>query len=362
MSSIFVSALLGSSPAIQSFNQQLDDAILKDVLVVLLGEAETGKASAAFKIHQQTSFADAPFITLDCSTLEPELFESSLFGHLSGAFSGAITNQQGRIELATGGTLFLDEVQFLSQAVMIKLFNAIAQGFYYPLGSEQPSILNARIVLGVNTSDFCHQAWLDIAQIMPAQLDVNALTLPALRERPADIADLFSAYYLFCFDQSLISPDLSSDALAQLQQFGWFNNLLDMKSLVELLGNGWHGREVTLQALPLSFQAAQMDAMPALFDSAEPDDSPQAELDFAALSDCWGFNDSWAPTTSDVIEVDNFNLDENKGLKTYLQDIEIALILAALKRCDENVSRAAKLLKLNRTTLVEKIKKYAISA
>jgi sigma-54 specific flagellar transcriptional regulator A len=147
-----------------------------------------------------------------------------------------------------------------------------------------------------------------------------------------------------------------------LQQFGWFNNLLDMKSLVEKLGDGWHGEEVMREDLPVGFQATPIDAVPSLFNSADQDDSPQAELDFAALSDCWGFNDSWAPTGHDVIEVDNFNLDENKGLKTYLQDIEVALIHAALKRCDENVSRAAKLLKLNRTTLVEKIKKYAISA
>jgi sigma-54 specific flagellar transcriptional regulator A len=364
MSTLFKSALVGSSSSILNFNRQLDAAIAQDTLLVLLGDSATGKESAAFKLYQKTSYSDAPFLSLDCSTIELELIESELFGHVAGAFDGAIRARSGRLEMANGGAVFIDEIQLMPEEVRIKLFHAIEQGFYYPIGSDQPSILSARVVLGVSITPFFNQVWLDISAVFSAQFGITELVMPTLSERLDDLEDLFYGVYLAHFSVSLQPPKLTAEALNALKQYNWSANLDDLHALVELLGDGLHGQVIGLGDLPERYQFASYPAQSemSLFDTAGADLLiDQQSPDFEALSDCWGFNDSWAPVSSSMLAVEGFDLDANEGLKAYLQQIEVSLIVAAFERCEENMSQTAKLLKLNRTTLIEKMRKYGIN-
>jgi sigma-54 specific flagellar transcriptional regulator A len=364
MSILFKSALVGSSPSIINFNLQLDAAIAQDTLVVLLGDSATGKESAAFKLYQKTTYGDAPFLSLDCSTIELELIESELFGHVAGAFSGAIRARSGRLEMASGGAIFIDEIQLMPEMVRIKLFHAIEQGFYYPLGSERPSILSAKIVLGVSITPFFDQAWLEMSSVFSTQFGITEIVMPSLPERLDDLEALFAGLYLAQFSASLTPPMLSSETLDALKQYPWSANFHDLRALVELLGDGLHGQVIKLVDLPERYRFTTYDAQSEinLFDTSDGDLLlDQAQPDFEALSDCWGFNDSWAPANSTMVEVNNFDFEANQGLKTYLQQVELSLIVAAFDRCEHNVSQAAKLLKLNRTTLIEKMRKYGIN-
>ncbi|WP_044408958.1 sigma-54-dependent transcriptional regulator [Thiomicrospira microaerophila] len=354
MSSFFFSVLEGTSVAITQFRQQLDDAMAHSGPWVLLGERATGKLSVAFEMHQQRGALGAPFIHLDCATLEPSLAETTLFGHVEGAFSGAICAGLGRLEMARGGTLFLDGIECLPSSVRTKLFDAIAQGRYVPFGANQSVMVDVRCVLGVTTASFSDQAWLDIMPVTPRLSGLNVLRVPALSERLDDIECLFCACYLACFPQSSTPPSLALDALARLEHDGWPDNLDDLARLVTLLGDSWHGRVVLLSDLPARYSSDWLDPASAsclLFNDAG---------DFEALSDCWGFAEGWSASAASVVAVEGFDLEANEGLKRYLQDVEVALIAAALKRCEDNVSQTAKLLKLNRTTLIEKMKKYAL--
>ena len=221
--------LIGQSKAHKHLLEEIRLVAGSDLTVLVTGETGVGKELVAQAIHQQSARADKPMISLNCAALPDTLVESELFGHVRGAFTGAVGERRGKFELANGGTLFLDEVGELSLAVQAKLLRVLQSGQLQRLGSDQEHQVDVRLIAATNR---------DLAEEVRAgryradfyhRLSVYPLRVPALRERGRDVL-LLSGYFL---EQNrsrmgLNSLRLSSDAQAALLAYDWPGNVREL--------------------------------------------------------------------------------------------------------------------------------------
>ncbi|MCS5514748.1 nitric oxide reductase transcriptional regulator NorR [Pseudomonas qingdaonensis] len=242
-----------------------------DLTVLVTGETGVGKELVAQAIHQQSARADKPMISLNCAALPDTLVESELFGHVRGAFTGAVGERRGKFELANGGTLFLDEVGELSLAVQAKLLRVLQSGQLQRLGSDQEHQVDVRLIAATNR---------DLAEEVRAgryradfyhRLSVYPLRVPALRERGRDVL-LLSGYFL---EQNrsrmgLNSLRLSSDAQAALLAYDWPGNVRELEHLIgrsSLKALGQHPERpkiLTLEARDFDLPSAGPGAAPSV--------------------------------------------------------------------------------------------------
>jgi len=306
-----------------------------DTTVLLRGESGTGKEMAARTIHEASNRRNGPFVAINCGAIPAELLESELFGHEKGAFTGAIATRKGRFELAEGGTLFLDEIGDMSLPMQVKLLRVIQERVYEKVGSNVTQKCDVRIIAATHR---------DLEQAIGAggtfredlyyRLNVFPIELPPLRERPEDLPVLVAEFAARLTARGHCAPTLTADALAALATHTWPGNVRELGNLVERLAVLYPDRPIRATDLP----------------------GPYAKLapagsaaDVIALPIASASNDAVVRLTSEGID-----------LKEHLARIEIALIRQALARADGVVAHAAKSLKLQRTTLVEKLRKYGM--
>jgi len=364
----------GSSAAIQYVRTMIEQVAKTDASVLILGESGTGKEVVARNIHALSKRCKAGFVPVNCGAIPADLLESELFGHEKGAFTGAISSRQGRFELAEKGTLFLDEIGDMSLPMQVKLLRVLQERTFERVGSNKSIESNVRILAAThrNLEENINDG--KFREDLFYRLNVFPIELPSLRERLEDVPFLLQDQIDKLEADERGSVRLTAEATEMLGQYTWPGNVRELSNLVERLSILYPDSIVDAQHLPPKYQPAT--TYKSCVESAKSKPPFNPALMFADLDE----NDDIEkcllkklPTdlpkkiTEGFAEVaitsDNSTMDdEGLDLKEHLAGMEVALITQALGKTDGVVAHAAKLLKMRRTTLVEKLKKYGIKA
>ncbi|MFN3201712.1 MAG: sigma-54 interaction domain-containing protein [Bradymonadia bacterium] len=310
--------IIGADPAIRRVFKLIDKVAPTDSTVLVLGESGTGKELVARAIHHASDRHKKPLIPVNCGAIPANLLESELFGHVKGAFTGASGSRQGRFELAHGGTIFLDEVGEMEPQLQVKLLRVLQERCFEPVGGSRSIEVDVRVIAATNRELEEEVAAGRFREDLYYRLNVVPVELPALRERQQDIPVLIHHFNdRLAQKRGRCVEGFSDDAMRRLTAYPWPGNVRELENIVERLSVFCQDEVVQL------------------------DDLPSKILNRARKQD--GF----------CLDLP----DEGLDLKGMLTDIEDHLIRQALERTAWNKNQAASLLGLNRTTLVEKLKK-----
>lgn len=338
--------LVGSSSAMGRVNALIRQVSPFDSSVLVLGESGTGKEMVARAIHDCSPRRDKPFVAINCGAIPAELLESELFGHEKGAFTGAISTRKGRFEMAEGGTLFLDEIGDMSLPMQVKLLRVLQERMYERVGSNRTLRCDVRIIAATHRN--LEQAVADgrFREDLYYRLSVFPLEMPSLRERLEDMQELIVEFNHRLQRRGLQSVRFSGSALQALRQHAWPGNVRELSNLVERLAILYPNSEVRASDLPEKYRGVQpID---------ESGGGVRAMLD--------GQNKPVSAQQRSVMDTEVLLPEGGVDLKDHLADIEVGLIRQALDITDGVVAHAAKLLRMQRTTLVEKLRKYGLQS
>ncbi|MBS4017250.1 MAG: sigma-54-dependent Fis family transcriptional regulator [Dechloromonas sp.] len=229
-----VDGVICRSDAMQGICERLKRIAPTNATVLITGESGTGKEVAARALHRMSARHAGPFVPINCAAIAAELIESELFGHVKGAFTGAQSAREGLFYYAQGGTLFLDEVAEMPAAAQAKLLRVLEERRIRPVGSEQEIPVDVRVIAATNRNLKEEVAQQRFRQDLYYRLQVVELNLPALRERPDDIA-LLARHFIASMAQALNVPplDLTPRALARMAAYDWPGNVRELRNFIE---------------------------------------------------------------------------------------------------------------------------------
>lgn len=330
--------------------------------VLIHGESGTGKELIASAIHRLSLRSHKRFVAINCSAIPESLLESELFGHEKGAFTGAVGRRAGHFEMAAGGTLFLDEIGDMPMRLQAKLLRVLQERTFTPVGGSEQKSADVRIVAATNIDleKAVNQGQFRLDLFY--RLNVLPVQMPALRDRGEDIPQLLD-YFLGAANRNhqLQNPCyFTSEVVQILQGFSWPGNVRELQNLVERLVIMVGGGPVLIDHLPTEYRKqsprAQLNTP-----SLAPRDLSSFDQTFTKPSSSESSFVVQGPLGSNRAPKDFGKLpDEGMNLSNFISELENSLIVQALERTGQNRNQAAKLLGLNRTTLVERIKKRRI--
>ena len=299
--------IVGDSPAIQGVLVGIAKASTTPATVFISGESGTGKELVARAIHYSSPRAARPFIPINCGAIPEELFESELFGHAKGAFTGATKSTHGYFQAADGGTIFLDEVSEMSPAAQVKLLRIIQDGEVWMIGSTRPRKVNVRILAATNRDPATLVKKRSLREDLFFRLSVINLSLPPLRERGNDVLLLARHFAArFAAEAGRPEPHISSSARRALKNYTWPGNVRELQNIMNHLVVMSDGKSVDVSDLPSLMR---------------------------------------------------FSLDPEGAPRRTLAEVETDHIRAVLASVDGNKTRAARILGIDRKTLRERLKK-----
>lgn len=313
--------IVGESAQMQDIFRLVERVADSDSTILINGETGTGKGLIAHAIHKQSYRSNQSFVSINCGAIPENLLESELFGHVKGAFTGATGNKVGKFEAADGGTIFLDEIGDMSHDLQVKILKVLEERCFEPVGSCKTVNVNVRIVAATHRDLEEEVQKGNFREDLFYRLYVIPIKLPALRERRSDIAHLVS-HFMHGHHQNNNSnvKAISQEALEVLMQHTWPGNVRELANTIERIvvikGNGEIG----------------VDDLPPKMKNGSPSTgivSPELTADGLCLS-------------------------------TAVSEFEKRLIYQSLEKTKWVKNRAAKLLQVKRTTLVEKIKRYEL--
>ena len=309
-------ALIGESPPLRKLRALIADIADRSCTVIVNGESGTGKELVARHIHARSSRRDGPFVPVDCTTLSDSLFESQLFGHVKGAFTGAERATLGFFRAADGGTLLLDEIGELSLPAQAKLLRCIQDSAVVPLGSFEPIHVDVRITAATHRNLKAMVQRGEFREDLYFRLHVIRLCVPPLRDRRDDIPAL-AVHFLQFFAASYEEParQLAPEATRALQAYDWPGNVRELANALEQAHVLAKHTLITVADLPEEVRMSTCARPPAT-------DEPLLSLESA----------------------------------------ERLLIARALRAADGNQTRAAALLKVDRRRIYRKVRQYALHA
>ena len=314
------SEMLGESAPIQALRQKIGKVAPTRGRVLIQGESGTGKELVARAIHQLSARSSAPFIKVNCAAIPDDLIESELFGHERGSFSGATNRKRGKFELADNGTLFLDEIGDMSLSAQAKVLRALQSGEIYRVGSEQPLVVDARVIAATNKN--LQEAIQNntFREDLFFRLNVVPLKVPRLAERSEDIPLLTTAFVQeFCSENGMRHKTISTKALNVLSTYHWPGNIRELKNICERL-------------VIMSGETIDVSDIP---EHISPSAANSTSFTFDALSG-------------------------SLTLKAFRELAERHFIEGTLRTFGWNVTRAAETLGIERTNLHKKIKALGI--
>ncbi len=318
--------------------------------VLILGESGTGKEVLAKYIHH-LSQRKGPFLAINCAAIPEELLEAELFGYEKGAFTGATKTKPGKFELAHQGTIFLDEIGDLSLKLQAKLLRVIQEKTIERLGGEKPIKVATRIIAATNQDLEKMVQERRFREDLFYRLNVFPIYIPPLRERREDIPDLCEFFLkMVCKREDIPKKKLNPEVLALFLEYDFPGNVRELENMIERLVILSEGEEITLQDLPHPLLDKIQSSKPKKniiiskkVTLPQPEEKIVEERFF--LTAPLPLNDPFSP---------DFNLNE------YLREMEIFYLKKALELAQGVKSKAAKLLGLNRTTFLEKLKRYGL--
>jgi Nif-specific regulatory protein len=321
--------LIGNSSLMKDVYELIEKISDTDSTILITGESGTGKELVAKILHYNSSRSQAPFVPLNCAAIPKDLLESELFGHEKGAFTGALNTRIGRFELAHNGTLFLDEIGELAPSLQVKLLRVLQEKEFERVGGVKIIKINVRILVATNKDLEKAIREGTFREDLYYRLNVIPLNLPPLREKTDDIPLLVN-YFVQEFAKKRRREPLtfSTEAIRYLMRYRWPGNVRELENLIERLTILTSKDTVTASDLPEKFYQTT---------DSQPTDDTHAR------------------------QIIDFNFPEGGiDINSVVRNIERNLILKALEKTGGVKNRAAKLLGLNRTTLIEKMKKMKI--
>ncbi len=317
--------IIGQSPPMQEIFRLIDKVARTDSTVLVLGDSGTGKELVARAIHYQSDRSTGPLVPVNCGAIPTELLESELFGHEKGAFTGAVKSRLGRFELAEGGTIFLDEIGDMSPMLQVKLLRVLQDHQFERVGGTKTITADIRVIAATNQDLKKKVEEISFREDLYYRLNVIPIRIPPLRERKEDIP-LLAQFFLERLERTkgLGVVNIDPRVMEMLVNYSWPGNVRELENLME--------RMVIL----------------AEGDTIRPEEAPQKLTRPAA----------GAPDLAPLgLQFSEEGIDFNAAVDAF----ERQLIDEALRRTGGVKNRAAALLRLNRTTLVEKIKKKGLA-
>ncbi|MCU0589505.1 MAG: sigma-54 dependent transcriptional regulator [Syntrophobacteraceae bacterium] len=315
--------IVGQSPPMQKLYRTIQRVSRTATTVLILGESGTGKELIANAIHFNSDRKDKPFVPINCGAIPEELLESELFGHERGAFTGALKERKGRFELAHQGTVFLDEIGEMSQKLQVKLLRFLQEKRFERVGGGRTIQVDAGIIAATNKDLEKAVEEGSFREDLFYRLNVIPMHVPPLRERDGDVPLLIHHFLKrHCQEKDIPLKRLSKASMETLDRYPWPGNVRELENLIERLVILTDGDEIDLEDLPPRIRQCQATR-------------PSSLLDISLG-------------------------EKGMDLKKTLDDLENHLIMEALRRANGVKNRAANLLGLNRTTLIEKMKKKKI--
>ncbi|WP_272700624.1 sigma-54 interaction domain-containing protein [Desulfovibrio sp. Fe33] len=333
--SLNLDGIIGNSPALAKVFKVLKKVAPTDSTVLVTGESGTGKELLVRALHRNSVRRDMPFVPINCGAIPRELLESELFGHEKGAFTHAIRSRPGRFELADGGTIFLDEIGDMDLSLQVKILRALQEKEIERVGGTSIKKVDVRVVAATNRDLEGEVASGRFREDLFYRLNVIPLKLPPLRERGMDIL-LLAEHFLgrHCGSKARKALTLTDKARQMLLTYSWPGNVRELENFMERLTILCDGCEVKPQDLPEKI-------------FADIGESPLREEEIIEPLRPVGF--AW-PSLKDM-------RDKDLKLKDFLEAIEGRLLAEALEQADGVKNKAAELVGIKRTTLIEKLKK-----
>lgn len=330
--------IFGKSRAAEQLQKHIELIAPTNMSVIITGETGTGKEFVANAIHLSSKRADKPFVAIDCGALSKELAGSELFGHVKGAFTGAMSDKIGSFEVANGGTLFLDEIGNLSYENQIKLLRVLQERKIKRVGGNTDISVDVRILCATNEDlrDAVRQG--RFREDIYHRLDEFRIDLPALRERRADIM-LFAEHFLEIANQQLEKDVLGFDdeARDKFRDYYWHGNLRELQNVVKRAVLLTQGDYITVDVLPHEIVSPTYI-------------SPEETVSYVV--------DSVRPGSPPVVQQSAPSGGSN--LKSVSESAERVAILKVLEKTGYNKTKAAEVLNIDRKTLYNKLKAYDI--
>ena len=311
--------IIGHGSAMKKIFRTVEKVADSDTTIMLNGETGTGKGLIARAIHRASGRNDKPFVQINCGATPEGLLESEFFGYRRGAFTGAVSDKVGKFEMAKGGTIFLDEIGDMSADLQVKVLRVLEEGEFERVGGNKTIKTDARFIAATHRDLEEEVQKGNFREDLFYRLYVIPIMLPTLKERRNDIPYLVE-YFLEQFNQKKNSSitTMSVDAMEIIINYTWPGNVRELRNLIERLVVLNEGGEILPRDLPEKMRVGIGRAAP-----------PKVEMNAEGIS-----------------------------FSTAVSEFEKALIVSALEKSNWIKNRAAKLLKIKRTTLVEKIKRY----
>lgn len=337
--------VVGPSAVFQQILKQIRLVAPTNYSVIIYGETGSGKEAIANEIHRHSKRSSEPFIAIDCGALSKDLAASELFGHEKGSFTGALNQKVGSFELANGGTIFLDEIANLSYEVQVSLLRVVQERKMRRVGGTKDIELDVRILVASNEKLWNATQSGKFREDLYHRFNEFSIEIPPLRERREDIMH-FANHFLRITNKELSKNvrGFSSDVINAFNNYVWYGNLRELRNVVKRAVLLTDGETVELKSLPFEitnyekineFIPSQASVVTSINETPQP-----------------------APAQPAPAAVKSRSTDLN--LKSASIDAEYETILAALKQVNFNKSKAAKLMKIDRKTLYNKIKEYQL--
>lgn len=332
-------SLVGTSRSVQEVRGLMGQVADKDVSVLITGQSGTGKEVVARNLHYNSHRRNEPFVPVNCGAIPAELLESELFGHEKGAFTGAITARSGRFELAEGGTLFLDEIGDMPLNMQVKILRVLQEKTYERVGGTKTIPTDVRIIAAThkNLETMIEEG--TFREDLFYRLNVFPIEMPALKEREEDIPLLINELISRMEKEKRGSIRFNSAAILSLCRHEWPGNVRELANLVERLAIMHPYDVIGVRELPQKYRHVEVED-----EFLESEDTATQVQGLAGID---------SPALLPINGID---------LKEYLASLEKTLIRQALDESSGVVARAAERLRIRRTTLVEKVRKYDLNS
>jgi sigma-54 specific flagellar transcriptional regulator A len=365
---------VGDSDAIKAIRNLLPVVAASNSTVLITGESGTGKEIVARSLHELSPRAGANFVPINCAAIPKDLIESELFGHKKGAFTGAVTDRVGRFELAHNGSIFLDEIGDLPLELQVKLLRVLQERVVDPVGGTRPVAVDVRVIAATHRDLEAEIAAGRFREDLYYRLNVLPLNTPPLRERSEDVPTLLTFFAKHHAAPGEVPISFGQDFMEALKAYSWPGNVRELSNLIDRFSTLFAGQRLELRNFASSLLPKGLAALKAVSDQ-----NPSLPLEFDESAVLLGNQDNPSaggifdeaeedePALKTEVETMTFLSEglpvlppEGLSLKHRLAEIERDLIAQALSRTKGNVSQTARILNVQRTTLIEKIQKFGL--
>lgn len=352
-------SLVGQSMGIKEVRHLIEQVSGTEANVLILGESGTGKEVVARNIHYHSARRNGPFVPINCGAIPPDLLESELFGHEKGAFTGAITARKGRFELAEGGTLFLDEIGDMPMPMQVKLLRVLQERCFERVGGNTTIRVNVRVIAATHRN---LESMIDdesFREDLYYRLNVFPIEMPALRDRIEDIPLLLQELMTRMEAEGAQPICFTPRSINSLTEHDWPGNVRELANLVERMIILYPNSLVDVNHLPTKYRYSDIPEFQPEYNNLESVEEQERD----ALQDI--FSEDFSLESTDLFQ-DHDNAPqslppEGVNLKEMLAELEVNMINQALEAQGGVVARAADMLGMRRTTLVEKMRKYNLN-